>query len=117
MENQPPVEPSRRIPERLFAVGEEPVGVRVTPYHKPFAISRIIRALEEDEVEVLRHSPFRKIVDVAEKPTFSGCFGRYILSRQLKVRKKHEVWFLFAGKPIRFSLREFAIVTGMNCVA
>lgn len=32
------------------------------------------------------------------------------MSRQSKVVKKHEVWFLFSGKPVRFSLREFAIV-------
>lgn len=32
-----------------------------------------------------------------------------------KVRKNDEVWFLFAGKPISFSLREFALVTGLNC--
>ncbi|KAF2607258.1 hypothetical protein F2Q68_00045850 [Brassica cretica] len=46
---------------------------------------------------------------------FSGRFARYILSRQLKVNKKHQVWFRFAGNPIRFSLREFAIVTGLPC--
>ncbi|KAF8051984.1 hypothetical protein N665_1633s0006, partial [Sinapis alba] len=49
------------------------------------------------------------------KPGFSGRFARYLLSRQLKVEKKHEAWFRFAGKPIRFSIREFAIVTGLPC--
>lgn len=115
MENQTEVEPPLPIPERVFAFGEEPVGVRVTPYHKPFAIKKILRALEDDEVEVLRRSPFGKLVEIAEKPTFSGRFGRYIISRQLKVKKKHEAWFLFAGNPIRFSLQEFALVTGLNC--
>lgn len=33
----------------------------------------------------------------------------------LKVNKKYEVWILFTSRPIRFSLREFAIVTGLNC--
>ncbi|KAF8093209.1 hypothetical protein N665_0388s0010 [Sinapis alba] len=102
MQNHSDAEPSRTIPERMFALGEEPVGVR------------ILRALEEDEVEVMRRSPFGKLVDIAEKLTFSGRFGRYIILRQLKVRKKHEAWFLFAGKPIRFSLREFALDTGLN---
>lgn len=115
MENRREVESSQRIPERMFALGEEPVGVRVTPYHKPFAISNILRALEKDEVEALRRSPFGRLVEIAEKPTFSGRFGRYIISRQLKVKKKHEAWFLFAGKPIRFSVKEFAKVTGLNC--
>ncbi|CAF2318694.1 BnaA10g08680D [Brassica napus] len=38
-----------------------------------------------------------------------------MLSRQLKTKKKHEAWFRFAGKPVRFSLLEFAIVTGLPC--
>ncbi|CAN6873802.1 unnamed protein product [Brassica oleracea var. botrytis] len=35
-----------------------------------------------------------------------------MLSRQLKTKKKHETWFRFAGKPVRFSI---AIVTGLPC--
>ncbi|KAL0876593.1 hypothetical protein Bca101_026298 [Brassica carinata] len=60
-------------------------------------------------------SPFGKLIEIGEKPSFSGRFGRFIISRQLKVEKKHEAWFIFAGKPVRFSLREFAYVTGLNC--
>ncbi|KAF8084757.1 hypothetical protein N665_0703s0012 [Sinapis alba] len=103
------------LPDRIFAVGDEPVGVRVTPYHKPCGIRRIINALDADEVAFMRRSPFGKFVEIADLPYFSGRFGRYIISRQLKVRKRHEAWFLFAGKPIRFSIREFAAVTGLNC--
>ncbi|KAF8111929.1 hypothetical protein N665_0071s0068 [Sinapis alba] len=103
------------IPERIFAAGEEPAGVRVTPYHKACGIRQILNALDSEEVDLVRLSPFGKMVEIADKPTFSGRFGRYIISRQLKVTKKHEAWFLFAGKPIRFSLREFAVVTGLNC--
>ena len=98
--------------ERIFAVGEEPAGVRVTPYHKACAIRQILDVLDPDEVEHIRVSPFGKLVEIADKPSFSRRFGRYIISRQLKVAKKHEAWFLFAGKPIRFSIREFALVTG-----
>ncbi|KAJ4906183.1 Uncharacterized protein Rs2_09841 [Raphanus sativus] len=93
----------------------EPVGVRVTPYHKPHAIRQILNALHPDEVDTIRSSPFGKPVEIADKPSFSGRFGRFIISRQLKVDKKHEAWFIFSGKPIRFSLREFAYITGMNC--
>ncbi|KAL0898724.1 hypothetical protein Bca101_082685 [Brassica carinata] len=103
------------IPEMMFAAGEEPVGVRVLTYQSSRAINHIFNSLEEDEIQTLRMSPFGKIVDIAEKPGFSGRFARYILYRQLKVEKKYEAWFRFAGKPIRFSLREFAIVTGLNC--
>ncbi|KAF8115524.1 hypothetical protein N665_0026s0067 [Sinapis alba] len=86
------------LPERMFAIGEETIGVRVTLYHKHFAISKILCALEDDEIDVLRRSQFGRLVEIAEKPTFSGRFGRYLIFRQLKVRKKHEAWFLKRAK-------------------
>ena len=99
----------------MFALGDEPVGVRVTPYHKPTCIRKILNALEPDEAQTIRETQFGKLVEIADKPSFSGRFGRFLLSRQLKVAKKHEVRFPFAGKPVRFSLREFALVSGLNC--
>ncbi|XP_009123716.1 uncharacterized protein LOC103848589 [Brassica rapa] len=103
------------IPDMLFAGGEEPVGVRVLTYQSSSALKRIFNALEEEEVDIIRRSSFGKLIEIAEKPVFSGRFARYMLSRQLKTKKKHEVWFRCAGKPVRFSLREFAIVTGLPC--
>ncbi|XP_033145213.1 uncharacterized protein LOC103863873 [Brassica rapa] len=103
------------LPRMMFADREEPVGVRVLTYQSSRSISNIVNALNEDEILYLRASPFGKLLEIGEKPAFSGRFARYLLSRQLKVTKKHEAWFRFAGHPIRFSLREFAIVTGLNC--
>ncbi|KAF8051980.1 hypothetical protein N665_1633s0002 [Sinapis alba] len=108
MEDEELQPPPLQIPCRIFAAGEEPVGVRVTPYHKPYAIRQILNALDVEEVETIKASPFGKLVEIGEKPSFSGRFGRFIISRQLKVSKKHEAWFIFSGKPVRFSLREFA---------
>ncbi|CAG7874340.1 unnamed protein product [Brassica rapa] len=107
--------PPLSFPDRMFAMGDEPLGIRVTPYHKPSCISKILNALDEEELRFVRESPFGKLVEIAEKPSFSGRIGRLLFSRLLKIRKKHEAWFLFAGKPIRFSIREFALVTGLNC--
>ena len=77
--------PPLRIPDRIFAMGHEPVGVRVTPYHKPYAIRQILNTLDPEEVDTIRGSPFGKLVEFSEKPSFSGRFGRFIISRQLKV--------------------------------
>ncbi|RID58597.1 hypothetical protein BRARA_F01887 [Brassica rapa] len=93
-----------KLPDRIFADGEEPVGVRVLAYHRSSGIQSILRVLSDDEIQFIK-----------DKPTFSGKFARYILSRQLKVNKEHQVWFRFAGNSIRFSLKEFAIVTGLPC--
>ncbi|KAF8116346.1 hypothetical protein N665_0019s0026 [Sinapis alba] len=97
-------------PDMMFAVGEEPVGVRVLTYQSSSALKWIFNALEDDEVDIIRRSSFGKLIDIADKPVFSGRFARYMLSRQMKTKKKHENWFRFAGKPVRFSLREFAIM-------
>uniref|UniRef100_A0A0D3CR25 Ubiquitin-like protease family profile domain-containing protein n=1 Tax=Brassica oleracea var. oleracea TaxID=109376 RepID=A0A0D3CR25_BRAOL len=91
---------TKLIPEMMFAAGEEPVGVRVLTYQSSGAIKRILNTLEAEEVEIIRRSAFGKIIDIADKPVFSGRFARYMLSRQLKTKKKHEVWFRFAGKPL-----------------
>ena len=40
------------LPERIFAVGEEPTGVRVTSYPKACAIREILNALNLDEPSV-----------------------------------------------------------------
>ncbi|KAG2329944.1 hypothetical protein Bca52824_001124 [Brassica carinata] len=104
-----------QIPSMMFAEGEEPIGVRVLTYQSSRAISTIINALDPEEIQFFRESSFGKLIEIADKPCFSGRFARFLLSRQLKVEKKHEAWFRFARKPIRFSLREFAIVTGLPC--
>lgn len=106
---------THNLPRRMFASGHEPVGLRVSPYHKPGALGHILESLEEDEIEVLKRSPFGRFIELADKTPYSGRLGRYMLSRQLKVRKKYEAWFLFSENPIRFSLREFAVVTGLPC--
>ncbi|CAN6914344.1 unnamed protein product [Brassica oleracea] len=103
-----------QLPERMFAAGEEPVGERVNTYHKPKRIESILDALEPEEVEFMRKTTFGKIISQAENPSFSGSFGQFVIVRILRVKKKYEIWFLFAGKPIRMSLHEFAHVTGLN---
>ncbi|CAF2076537.1 BnaC01g30720D [Brassica napus] len=103
------------LPPRIFAACHEPVGERVNSNHKIKKTKAIIDALEPEELEFLQNSTFGKIIAIDENPPFSGASGQYVVVRLLKVNKKYEVWFLFAGNPIRMSLREFAIVTGLNC--
>ncbi|KAH0922251.1 hypothetical protein HID58_022269 [Brassica napus] len=50
--------PPISFPDRMFAMGDEPLGIRVTPYHKPSCISKILNALDEEELRFVRESPF-----------------------------------------------------------
>ncbi|XP_048611398.1 uncharacterized protein LOC106374023 [Brassica napus] len=72
------------LPRRMFALGHEPVGLRVSPYHKPDALCHTIDSLEEGKIEVLKRSPFGRFLELADKTPYSGHLGRYMLSRQLK---------------------------------
>ncbi|KAF2541494.1 hypothetical protein F2Q68_00029674 [Brassica cretica] len=49
--DSPEEHPPPPIPEMMFAVGEEPVGVRVLTYLTSGAINRIFNALEEEEFD------------------------------------------------------------------
>ncbi|ESQ37567.1 hypothetical protein EUTSA_v10003101mg [Eutrema salsugineum] len=40
---------------------------------------------------------------------------QYFVSNQLKVDRNHEFWTLIGGRPVRFSLFEYAEITGLNC--
>ncbi|CAN7012361.1 unnamed protein product, partial [Brassica oleracea var. botrytis] len=71
MEEEDRSSPPLRIPDRIFAVDHEPVGVRVTPYHKPYAIRQILNTLDPEEVDTIRGSSFGKLIEIGEKPSFS----------------------------------------------
>ncbi|CAH8267557.1 unnamed protein product [Arabidopsis lyrata] len=103
-----------QLPTHLFADQEEHAGDRVNMYFKLNTIKVVLKALQPKELDIIRPC-FGKLLDVYSKPVFSGKFAHFLLTRQLDVVKRHEIWVVFAGKPVRFSLREFGLVTGLNC--
>nr|VDD35849.1 unnamed protein product [Brassica oleracea] len=58
--------------DRMFADGEEPVGVRVLAYHRSSGIRSILRVLSDNEIQFIKASTFGKFIDLADKPAFSG---------------------------------------------
>lgn len=46
---------------------------------------------------------------------FSGQLVHFLLCRRIMTTRDNELWFHFAGQPMRFSLREFYLVTGLPC--
>ncbi|KAG5411346.1 hypothetical protein IGI04_007665 [Brassica rapa subsp. trilocularis] len=81
----------------MLEAGEEPVGVRVLTYQSSPSINTILNDLNEDEIWYLRE------------------FARYLLSQQLKVEKNMKLGFGSPENLLGFSLREFAIITGLPC--
>lgn len=100
------------LPNRIISFGEEPLGERVNVYNK---MKTLFDALDEEEREWLSRTPFHSLLEFPNKPAWSASFGLFLLSRQLEISKPYEIWVIFGGTPVRFSLREFKIVTGLNC--
>lgn len=99
----------------MIAYGHDPLGEKVNTYQKMSTLIRILDALKPEELNFLRRSPLSQLLEMPNRPVWSASFGIFLLSRQLDVEKENEIWVLFAGTPIRFSLREFKLVTGLPC--
>jgi len=103
------------LPRRLFRSGSEPNGERVQSYSELSLIDDIANALDAEDMKILRESQFGKLFDFSESAAYSGKLIHFLLTRQLVVRKKQEIWVIFSGSPVRFSISEFQNVTGLNC--
>ena len=49
------------------------------------------------------------------KKSFWGQGVHYMLMHSVKCKKKNEMWFVVEGKPLRFGMMEYALVTGLGC--
>ena len=71
--------------------------------------------LNANELSVFRtYTQLGHFIDWPEKWVFSGQLVHYLLQRKLKTSKTQEIWFAVGGKPIRFSLKEFALTSGLK---
>ncbi|KAG2280936.1 hypothetical protein Bca52824_052156 [Brassica carinata] len=92
----------------MFEAGSEPSGrKRVNNYFNLRWIDIIKSALEEEDLEMLNESQFRRVLQMGSH-TFSVMFLHYCLSRQLLTAKEYELWWIFVGKPIRYAIQDFA---------
>lgn len=112
-----PVVNRDKLPKRLYATDCYPPLGRINAYSKPEYLLDLVEILEgTKELNYLRASCFGPLFQLpVRKCSFSGKLVHQMLCRGVYTRKKHELWFIFAGQPFRFSLREFAILTGLDC--
>ncbi|KAL0702051.1 hypothetical protein Bca4012_058173 [Brassica carinata] len=102
------------LPLRMFESGSEPTGrKRVNNYFNLRWIDIIKGALEEEDKQMLIDSQFGRVLQMGSH-TFSVMFLHYCLSRQLITAKEYELWWIFVGKPIRYAIQDFALVTRLN---
>ncbi|KAL5573722.1 hypothetical protein UlMin_023319 [Ulmus minor] len=90
-------------------------------------LAEIKGALKESELELFRGSCFGHFLDLdagwmegdktGKRNMFAGQYVHFLMLRRMSTMKKRELWFLVEGKPARFFIHEFAIVTGLVCTS
>lgn len=106
------------LPERIFAVDCYPShAVRINSYSKPKYLVDILNVLHGmPELETLLSSPLGALFSLPVRHcSFSGQLVHQMLCRQLHTTNAAEMWFVFGGQPLRFSLKEFHDATGLSC--
>ena len=111
------VDMSEELPKRLFKEGEEP---RVTQINNNCRIDYIVRKFQAwlpKELDVVKKDPvFHQIFKLHENGLgYSARVIHSFLCRELMTYLQHDLWFVFARRPLRFSLQEFHAVTGFEC--
>lgn len=111
------IQPNPNLPARLFSAGLLPDGACMNIYSKPEHLGSLVKILEGSEAwDRLMESQFRNLFSLPVARCFhSAKLIHEMLSRQLVTNKKHELWFVYGGFPIRFSIREFHVITGLRC--
>ncbi|XP_048637498.1 uncharacterized protein LOC106454087 [Brassica napus] len=82
---------------------------------------RILEEGIETQIDKINNTCRRTILEevkvfstLKNKLIYSGKIIHSFICKQLKVSKLHELWFLFAKRPLRFSAQEFHAVTGLK---
>lgn len=114
-----PVDPpeEHRLPNPIFSTDRYPTVGRVNCYSKVQYLVDIVALLQgSEEFTTIMQSQFRSLFYLpVRRCSLSGKLVHNFLSRQLTTSNTHELWFVFGGQPIRFSLREFGKITGLSC--
>ncbi|ESQ30748.1 hypothetical protein EUTSA_v10012388mg, partial [Eutrema salsugineum] len=108
--------PDDRLPPRLFVTNRYPI-CRLNVYSKPDTLT-VVRNLLRDvpELDQILDSSFGGLFSLpANRAPISCKLIQALIARQLVTKHKYEMWTVFGGQPLCFSLNEFQSITGVNC--
>ncbi|KAL0886604.1 hypothetical protein Bca101_010587 [Brassica carinata] len=76
---------------------------------------KVEKYIEAEYTEVLADPLFAQVMAIYEnKLQYSGRVIHTFLCKQLLTAKRHELWFHYARRPLRFSMQEFYAITGLK---
>ncbi|KAG2310809.1 hypothetical protein Bca52824_022366 [Brassica carinata] len=111
-----PIQPDPRLPLRLFATDRFPIN-KLNIYSSPEILPFLRHVLRDTpEFQTIRQSCFGKLFDIPSRQAQQSTkLIHSFLTRQLICGDEHTLWSVFGGNPLRYGLKEFGTVTGLNC--
>ncbi|KAF8109073.1 hypothetical protein N665_0103s0028 [Sinapis alba] len=106
---------ANQFPKRILEEGNETKMDKINNTFRRTILEMVKVVLKDEYEEVLNDPVFGPILAIVEnKLIYSWKIIHSFICKQFKVLKLHELWFLFANKPLRFSMQEFYDVTGFK---
>ncbi|CAG7897467.1 unnamed protein product [Brassica rapa] len=105
------------LPELKYPIGSQPKEKSaINQYSGSDYISIVKSILKPDEMIRVRGSFLGPIMKLSERGLkLSAKIVYAILTRSIVSVKENEAWFHFGAQPMRFSIREFHMMTGLKC--
>ncbi|CAN6896740.1 unnamed protein product [Brassica oleracea] len=105
------------LPELKYPIGSQPKQKSaINQYSGSEYISIVDSILKPDEMIRVRGSFLGPIMKLSERGLkLSAKMVYAILTRSIVSVKENEAWFHFGAQPLRFSIREFHMMTGLKC--
>ncbi|XP_010513139.2 PREDICTED: uncharacterized protein LOC104789090 [Camelina sativa] len=104
------------LPEPIYGMGFEPiVGANICQHSDLSLVAKVKHALGKASFTKLQSSFLGPIINLSARDIkFSGKLFHYVMLRRLKTRGRN-LWFTVDMQPLRFSMREFFLTTGIQC--
>ncbi|CAG7884557.1 unnamed protein product, partial [Brassica rapa] len=105
------------LPELKYPIGSQPKEKSaINQYSGSDYISIVKSILKPDEMIRVRGSFLGPVMKLSERGLkLSAKIVYAILTRSIVSVKENEAWFHFGAQPMRFSIREFHMMTGLKC--
>nr|VDD32337.1 unnamed protein product [Brassica oleracea] len=106
---------AHQFPKRILQEGAETQMDKINNTCRRTLLKAVKVALKDEYEEVLKDHVFGPLLAIIENNLiYSGKIIHSFMCKQLRVSKLHELWFIFAKRPLRFSMQEFYAVTGLK---
>ncbi|KAF3598836.1 hypothetical protein F2Q69_00033684 [Brassica cretica] len=105
------------LPKLRYPIGSEPGQNASINQFSSYAYFKPVKdILGEVEFNRIRETFLGPVIKLGERNLkLSAKIAYAVLTKSINTVKKHEAWFHFGAQPMRFSIREFHMVTGLKC--